>query len=74
MKDGSYRYGPYDYGRIEIGHGSWLGGHVTVTSNVKIGKGCLIAAGSVVTKDIPDFSLAAGVPAKVIRTTCSPGD
>ena len=35
---------------------------------VTIGNGCVIAAGAVVTKDIPDNSLAAGVPAKVIRT------
>lgn len=67
MKDGSYRYGPYDYGTIEIGRGTWLGSNVTITSNVKIGKGCLIAAGSVVTKDIEDFTIVGGVPAKVIK-------
>lgn len=67
MKDGSYRYGPYDYGRIEIGRGTWLGSHVVITNNVTIGKGCLIAAGSVVTKNLPDFVIAGGVPAKILK-------
>ena len=67
MKDGSYRYGPYAYGRIEIGRGTWLGSHVTITSNVKIGKGCLIAANSVVVKDVEDFSVVGGVPARLLK-------
>lgn len=67
MKDESYRFGPYDYGKIEIGRGTWLGSHCVITSNVKIGKGCIIAAGSVVTKDIEDFSVVGGVPAKLIK-------
>lgn len=68
MKDGSYRFGPYDYGTIEIGRGTWLGAHVTITSNVKIGAGCLIAAGSVVTHDVPDGAVVGGVPARIIKT------
>ena len=52
---------------ITIGADSWLGGGVTVCPGVNIGKGCIIGAGSVVTKDIPDFSLAAGNPATVKR-------
>jgi maltose O-acetyltransferase len=67
MKNDSYRYGEYDYGTIKIGRGTWLGAHVTVTSNVRIGKGCLIAAGSVVTKDVEDFSVVGGVPAQLIN-------
>ncbi len=45
----------------------WLGGRVIVTSGVTIGEGSVIGAGSVVTRDIPARTLAAGVPAKVIR-------
>ena len=39
-----------------------------ITSNVTIGKGCLVAAGSVVMKDVPDYSVVCGVPAKLIKT------
>lgn len=50
-----------------IGSQSWLGFGVQVMPGVKIGRHCVIAAGSVVTRDIPDFCVAAGVPAKVIK-------
>ena len=53
--------------RIEIGSGSWIGTKVTIIGNVRIGRHCVIGANSVVTKDIPDYCVAAGVPAKVIR-------
>ena len=52
---------------MEIGEDCWLGLGVTVLPGVTIGKGCVIAAGAVVAKDVPPFSLAGGVPAKVIR-------
>ena len=45
----------------------WLGASVTVCPGVTIGRGCVIGAGSVVTKDVPEGCFAAGVPAKVIR-------
>ena len=50
---------------IEIGDDAWLGGGVIVCPGVKIGKRCIIGAGSVVTKDIPDDCMAAGNPAQV---------
>lgn len=50
----------------------WLGGGVTVLKGVRIGRGAIIAAGAVVTSDIPPFTLAAGVPARVIRQLLSP--
>ena len=53
---------------ITIGEDCWLGGNVVVCPGVTIGTRCIIAAGSVVTKDIPDDSLAAGVPAVVKRS------
>ena len=44
-----------------------IGANVTVTSGVTIGKGSIVAAGAVVTKDVPEYSIVGGVPAKVIR-------
>lgn len=52
---------------IVINDDVWLGARVTVLKGVTIGKGAIIAAGSVVTKDIPAFTLAGGIPAKEIR-------
>lgn len=52
---------------VFIGDDCWLGANVVVCPGVTIGKNCVIGAGSVVTRDIPEGSFAAGVPAKVIR-------
>jgi acetyltransferase-like isoleucine patch superfamily enzyme len=54
-------------GPTRIGGNVWLGANVVVTSGVTIGERCVIGANSVVTRDIPAFSVAAGVPAKVLR-------
>ena len=54
-------------GPVYIGENVWIGDKVTILPNVTIGKGCIIAANAVVTKDIPEYSVAAGVPAKVIK-------
>lgn len=56
---------------IVIGNKVWIGTNVTVLKGVKIGDGCVIAAGSLVTKDVPANCLAAGVPAKVIKENVS---
>ena len=45
----------------------WLGQNVVVMPGVKIGRGSVIGAGSIVTKDLPDFSVAVGTPARIIR-------
>lgn len=52
---------------INVGNNVWFGGNITVLPGVTIGNNCTIGAGSVVTKDIPDNSLAFGNPCKVIR-------
>lgn len=52
---------------IKIGKNSWIGADVSILDGVTIGKDVIIGAGAVVTKDIPNSSIAAGVPAKVIK-------
>lgn len=52
---------------IVIGEDCWLGGNVIVLPGVTIGRGSTIGAGSVVTKDVPDYCIAAGNPARVLR-------
>ncbi len=53
---------------VHIGNDCWFGASVTVCPGVTIGDGCVIGAGSVVTRNIPPHSFAAGVPCRVIRT------
>ena len=52
---------------VEIGDDVWIGDRVTILPGVHIGQGCIIAAGAVVTHDLPPYSVSAGIPAKVIR-------
>ena len=52
---------------IEIGEDCWIGSKVVILDGVKIGNHAIIAAGAVVTKDIPDYAIVGGVPAKVIK-------
>ncbi|KAK9374469.1 trimeric LpxA-like protein [Lipomyces chichibuensis] len=52
---------------ISIGSDCWIGGNVSILPGVTIGEGCTIGAGSVVTKDIPSFSVAIGSPARVVK-------
>jgi len=78
VSDSSHRYedperpitwqGFQSKGPTRIGDDCWLGANVVVTSGVTIGERCVIGANSVVTRDIEPFSVAAGAPAKVIRT------
>lgn len=56
-----------DDARILIEEGCWIGTKVTIVGNIRIGRHCVIGANSVVTKDIPDYSIAAGIPCKVIK-------
>lgn len=53
---------------VSIGDDTWLGGNVTVCPGVRIGKRCIIGAGSVVLRDIPDDTMVAGNPAVVIKS------
>lgn len=52
---------------IHIGDDVWIGARVIILPGVKIGSHCIIGAGAVVTKDVPDYAVVGGVPAKVLR-------
>jgi len=62
---------PYDDShvlkKIKIGNNVWFGDRVIVLGNVNIGEGVIVQAGSVVTKDIPDFCIVGGSPAKAFK-------
>lgn len=59
--------GHFELKPVQIGKGAWIGANCTILPGVVIGENSVIAAGSVVTKSIPSYSLYAGVPAKLVR-------
>ena len=62
------RNSAYEYGKeVTIGDNVWIGGNVVICPGVRIGDNVVIGAGSVVTRDIPDWSVAAGNPCRVLR-------
>lgn len=67
-KDGSpVAQQPTSYAPVKIGNGCWLGAGGRIIPGVTLGDGCHVGAGAVVTGDLPPFSVAVGVPAKVIK-------
>lgn len=82
ITDANHRYLDFDKpltwqgyeskGPTRIGDNCWLGANAVVTSGVTIGERCVIGANAVVTRDIPAFSVAAGNPARVIRSIAPP--
>ncbi len=52
---------------VVIGNDVWIGRRAMIMPGVTIGNGCIIGAGAVVTKDIPDYSVAGGIPARVLK-------
>lgn len=65
------RQGVGSVGEVVIEDGAWLGQNVVVTSGVRIGRGAVVGANAVVTADVPDYSLAVGAPARVVKTWSS---
>ena len=54
-------------GPTRVGDNVWCGANVVITSGVSVGERCVLGANSVVTEDLPPFSIAAGVPARILR-------
>ena len=65
--DMNERHITYTYGKVTIKKNAWIGMNVTICPGVTIGEYAVVAAGAVVTKDVPDHAVAGGVPAKVIK-------
>lgn len=65
--DFNERHTKYTYGKVTIKKNAWIGMGATICPGVTIGKYAVIGAGSVVTKDISDYGVAVGCPAKVIK-------
>lgn len=53
--------------KVVVGSDTWIGTKVSIIGNVRIGHHCVIGANSVVSKDIPDYCVAAGIPARIIK-------
>lgn len=66
-RDVNIREQGHELADIIIGDDCWIGGHAVILGGVTIGNGVVIGAGAVVTKDIPAFGIAVGVPAKVVK-------
>ena len=56
-----------EFEEIEIGNDVWIGANVIILDGVKIGDGAIVAAGSIVTKDVPPYAIVGGVPARILR-------
>ncbi len=65
--DMNERHTTYTYGKVTIKKNAWLGMNVTICPGVTVGEYAVVAAGAVVTKDVPDYAVVGGVPAKVIK-------
>lgn len=82
LKDNDSAYFPgviprgnnYKLKRITIGNDVWLGRNVIITNSANIGNGVIAGAGAVITKDVPDYAVVAGVPAHIIRYRYTEGE
>lgn len=65
--DVNERHTTYTYGKVTLKKNAWIGMNATICPGVTVGKYAVVAAGAVVTKDVPDYAVVGGVPAKVIK-------
>lgn len=69
-----YPKGPLGYKKTVLDTGATVGANATIVCGHNLGKWCMVASGAVVTKDVPDHALYAGVPARQIGWVCECGD
>lgn len=65
-------FADYESQPVTIGNDVWIASHVLVVGGITIGDGAIVAAGAVVTKDVPPYAIVGGVPAKIIRYRFAP--
>lgn len=65
--DMNERHAIYTYGKVTVKKNAWIGMNVTICPGVTIGEYAVVAAGAVVTKDVPHYAVVGGIPAKVIK-------
>ena len=65
--DMNNRHTIYTYGKVTIRKNAWIGMNVTICPGVTIGRYAVVGAGAVVTRDVPDYAVVGGVPAKILR-------
>jgi acetyltransferase-like isoleucine patch superfamily enzyme len=63
---------PWTYAKIVIDDDVWIGANCTITQGVRLGRGCIVGAGSVVTKDVEPYAVVGGVPARFLRSRLAP--
>lgn len=61
------RFDGYERAKVVIGDDAWIGARAVILKGVRIGRSAIVAAGAVVSKDVPDYAIVGGVPAKVIK-------
>ncbi|KAI9659341.1 MAG: hypothetical protein M1821_001599 [Bathelium mastoideum] len=59
--------GPENGKEVHVGEDVWIGGNVVILPGVRVGRGATLGAGSVVTKDVPDYTIVVGNPARILR-------
>lgn len=71
FKDYKFSFADKDYfehnKEVNIGHDVWIGARAFIKNGIKVGHGSIIASGAVVVKDVPDYAIVGGVPARIIR-------
>jgi len=61
------RYAGYERARVVLEEDAWIGARAVILKGVRVGRSAIVAAGAVVSKDVPPFAIVGGVPARVLK-------